>query len=311
MPDRLPLVYHSNYVCPLPEGHRFPMPKFGLVNEILRDEGIAGDDNTFVPEIADEELLTSVHTQDYVRSFLEGTLSGDAMRRMGLPWSRALAKRTCTAVGGTLLTARLSLEHGVACNMAGGTHHAHPGFGSGFCIFNDLAVAARTLTQEGEVSRVLVLDLDVHQGDGTAAAFHDDPSVFTFSMHCQSNFPFRKTPGDMDVGLPDGMGGDAYLERLARELPVLLDAAGPDLVLYDAGVDVFSGDRLGKLDLSLSDIAERDRMVFAFFRRRGIPLAGVIGGGYDRDVRALADRHCTLHRSACTVYGIEALGASA
>jgi acetoin utilization deacetylase AcuC-like enzyme len=258
-----------------------------------------------VPEIADEELLRSVHTQDYVRSFLEGTLTRDAMRRMGLPWSEALARRTRTAVGGTLLTARLALEHGIACNMAGGTHHAHPGFGSGFCIFNDLAVAARTLTQEGAVSLVLVLDLDVHQGDGTSAAFRDDPNVFTFSMHCQSNFPFRKTPGDMDVGLPDGMGGDAYLARLVRELPTLLDAARPDLVLYDAGVDVYAGDRLGKLDLTLSDIAARDRTVLDFFRTRGIPVAGVIGGGYDRDNRALADRHCTLHRAACEVHRIE------
>ncbi|MFW6252292.1 MAG: histone deacetylase [bacterium] len=311
MPDRLPLVYHPDYVCPLPEGHRFPMPKFGMVNEILRAEGIAGDDNTFQPDIADETLLSCVHTPVYVHAFLTGALTDAEQRRTGLPWSEALARRTCTAVGGTLLTSRLALEHGIACNMAGGTHHAHPGFGSGFCIFNDLAVAARTLVREGAAATVLILDLDVHQGDGTAAAFQNDPAVFTFSMHCQSNFPFRKTAGDMDIGLPDGMNGEAYLSRLKHELPGLLDAARPDLVLYDAGVDVFSGDRLGKLDLSLADIAARDAMVIAFFRERGIPLAGVIGGGYDRDVHALADRHCTLHRSACRVHGIEALGASA
>jgi acetoin utilization deacetylase AcuC-like enzyme len=212
-----------------------------------------------------------------------------------------LANRTVHAVGGTLLTARLALEHGLACNSAGGTHHAHPGFGSGFCIFNDLAVTAAMLLRENTVNSVLVIDLDVHQGDGTAAAFRDEPRVFTFSMHCQENFPFRKVMGDLDIPVPAGTGDEGYMDRLTEVLPDLLDSVAPDLVLYDAGVDVFAGDRLGRLELSLTGITRRDSYVIAQCRRRNIPVAGVIGGGYDRDVRALA------HQADALGGGTEAL----
>ena len=292
------LVYHEEYVTPLPEGHRFPMPKFAKVNSILLSEGIATPENTYSPESAEVALLTQLHTPAYVESFLSGEIDAKALRRIGLPWSEGLTRRTRRAVGGTLLTARLALRHGLACNAAGGTHHAHPGFGSGFCIFNDIAVAARSLVDEGAVSRILVVDLDVHQGDGTAAAFADDPRVFTFSMHCESNFPFRKTPGDYDIGLPDGMQDAEYLSRLEAELPQLIEHVEPQLVIYDAGVDVYAGDRLGRLSLSLDGIYERDSYVIGECRRRGVAVAGVIGGGYDQDLDALAHRHCMLHRAA-------------
>lgn len=297
-----PIVYHPEYVTPLPEGHRFPMPKFGRVYEILREEGLVSTATVHVPEAADRELLALVHDETYVRSFLDGTVDAAVLRRIGLPWSPGLARRTCRAVGGTLLTARLALARGIACNTAGGTHHAHPGFGSGFCIFNDLAVTAAALLRDGTAGRILVVDLDVHQGDGTAAAFSGDQRVFTFSMHCMSNFPFRKTSGDLDVGLADFVGDGPYLERLAAILPGLIRDFEPDLVLYDAGVDVYTGDRLGNLNLSLNGIVRRDRYVLRCCRSAGVPVAAVIGGGYDRDIGALADRHCSLHRAAAEVF---------
>lgn len=295
--NTVPIVYHPEYVTPLPDGHRFPMPKFSKVYELLQAEGLASPANTYSPDAADAALLSCVHTPGYIASFLNGTIDAKALRRIGLPWSEGLTRRTRRAVGGTLLTARLALEHGLACNTAGGTHHAHPGFGSGFCIFNDIAIAARTLVDEGNVSRVLIIDLDVHQGDGTAAAFAGDPRVFTFSMHCESNFPFRKTAGDRDVGLPDGMQDEEYLRCLEAELPPLIEQVQPELVIYDAGVDVYAGDRLGRLQVSLEGIYERDLYVLRECQRREVPVAGVIGGGYDHDLDALAHRHCMLHRT--------------
>lgn len=301
----LPLVYHPEYVTPLPPGHRFPMPKFGLVYETLRREGIVSAAALHAPEAADRELLTLIHTAEYVESILEGTIDARALRRIGLPWSEPLAQRTRRAVGGTLLTARLALRHGLACNTAGGTHHAHPSFGSGFCLFNDLALAAAALLAEGAVERVLIVDLDVHQGDGTAAAFQGEERVFTFSMHCESNFPFRKTPGSLDVSLKAGMGDEEYLRRLTSLLPDLVQGgcfgSPPDLVLYDAGVDVYAGDRLGRLNLSREGIAYRERFVLETCLAAEVPVAVVIGGGYDQDVAALADRHCIVHRVAASL----------
>lgn len=303
----LPVVYHPEYVTPLPRGHRFPMPKFGLVYEKLVREGIVSTATVHVPEPVDRDTLALVHTEEYVESILHGTIDPAALRRIGLPWSTALARRTCRAVGGTLLTARLALEKGLACNTAGGTHHAHPSFGSGFCLFNDLAVTAAVLLAEEAVRRVLMVDLDVHQGDGTAAAFRDDHRVFTFSMHCESNFPFRKSRSDLDIALPDGVSDDDYMVCLEEALPRLVSGNGtgepPDLVLYDAGVDVHRRDRLGRLNLSREGIARRDRFVLTTCAAAGVPLAAVIGGGYDRDVEALADRHCILHRTAAAVAG--------
>ncbi len=297
----LPIVYHPEYVTRLPDGHRFPMPKFRRVYELLCSEGIATERNVYRPEAAGRELLSLVHSERYLREFLDGSLPASALRRIGLPWSEALTRRTRRAVGGTLLTARLALRHGLACNVAGGTHHAHPEFGSGFCIFNDLAVAARALLAEGRVRRVLIVDLDVHQGDGTAAAFLDEPAVFTFSMHCESNFPFRKVDGDLDIGLANGLGDEAYIERLQQILPGLLETQRPELVLYDAGADVHQADRLGRLMLTNRGLFERDRYVIELCRTAGVPVAAVIGGGYDQDLDALADRHCMLHRAACEV----------
>ena len=294
----LPIVYHPDYVTPWPDGHRFPMPKFGLIYRQLLQSGLAGLEQFHLPQPADVATLSLAHSPAYISAYRQGRLEPKAMRRIGLPWSRALVTRTCTAVGGSILTARLALEHGLACNTAGGTHHAHADFGSGYCVFNDLAVTARVLQQTAEVKRVLIVDLDVHQGDGTAAIFADDPSVFTFSIHCQQNFPFRKQVSDLDVGLPAGLADEAYLAQLRARLPAVLATHRPDLVLLDAGVDPHRDDRLGKLALTDQGLLCRDRSVFDCCLARGIPVAAVVGGGYHEDVELLASRHCLMVRAA-------------
>ncbi|MEG3436342.1 histone deacetylase [Pannus brasiliensis CCIBt3594] len=298
----LPVVYHPDYVIPLPDGHRFPMPKFRLLRDLLVRDGIVTEDSLYAPEIASIERLELVHTPDYTRGFQNGTLDPKAQRRIGLPWSEALVKRTRTAVGGTILTARLAIERGIACNTAGGTHHAFPDYGSGYCIFNDLAIASRVLQKEGLVRRVLILDLDVHQGDGTAWIFRDDASVFTFSMHCEANFPGTKRQSDLDVPLPVGLDDDGYLQILAGHLDDLLSAVKPDLVLYDAGVDPHVDDRLGKLALTDTGLYRRERMVLSTCAAGGYPVAAVIGGGYADDLDRLVYRHSLLHRAAAEVF---------
>ena len=228
------------------------MAKFGRLHQMLIQAQVAEPHQFRTPEPPPREWLELVHTPAYVRAYCEGTLDPKAMRRIGLPWSPSLVRRTCCAVGGTLLTAQLALEFGIACITAGGTHHAFPSYGSGFCIFNDCDIAARLLQHQGKVKQVLIIDLDVHQGDGTATIFQNDRTVFTFSMHCAANFPLRKAHSDLDVSLPIGMEDREYLQTLDRYLPDLLSEIKPDLVFYNAGVDPHSGDALGKLSQTVS-----------------------------------------------------------
>jgi acetoin utilization deacetylase AcuC-like enzyme len=298
----LPIVYHHDYVTPLPAAHRFPMAKFGLLRDLLVRDGVVLPGEVYQPGMPPLTWLQWVHTPDYVQSYCQGTLDAKAQRRIGLPWSPALVRRTCTAVGGTILTAKLALKRGLACNTAGGTHHAFPSYGSGFCIFNDLAIASRVLFQQRLVQQILIVDLDVHQGDGTAWIFQKDPQVFTFSMHCGINFPGTKQRSDLDIPLPEGLGDDDYLDKLQAHLPDLLAQVQPDLVLYDAGVDVHECDRLGKLALSNDGIYRRDQYVLSTCLGANIPVACVIGGGYAEDMAALVYRHSLLHRAAATVY---------
>lgn len=278
------------------------MPKFGKVYELLINDGIATLDQFHVPEPASRAWIEQVHAVDYVDAYYSGTLDKKAQRRIGLPWSRQLVKRTVTAIGGTFLTAQLALQHGLACNVAGGTHHAFFDFGSGYCIFNDLAIAARLIQQHNLAKKILIVDLDVHQGDGTAALFQGDPTVFTFSVHCAKNFPFRKQESDLDIPLDEGLEDEAYLKILADHLPNLLSEVNPDLVLYDAGVDPHKDDRLGKLALSSEGIYQRDKFVLECCVNQGYPVATVVGGGYDKNVTALAQRHTLLYQAATEVY---------
>ena len=298
----LPLVYHPNYVAPIANTNRFPMEKFRLLYEMLLADGLARPEQFFRPELPDLEAIALVHDREYVDAYWQGALDSKAQRRIGLPWSPELAYRTRIAVGGTLLTARLALAHGLACNTAGGTHHAFPSYGSGFCIFNDLAIASRVLLKEGLVQKILIVDLDVHQGDGTALIFQDEPKVFTFSMHCQINFPSIKQISDRDVPLREGMEDDEYLRTLADYLPDLLSEIKPDLVLYDAGVDPHIGDRLGKLALTDAGIFRREMQVLSTCISSGYPVACVIGGGYADDLKSLVYRHSLIHRAASEVY---------
>jgi len=294
----LPVVYHPDYVTPLPDQHRFPMPKFKLLYELLLKDGIINEQSVYKPTIANNNLLQLVHNENYVTQFCDGSLDEKAKRRIGLPWSEGLVKRTCTAVGGTVLTVQLALKHGICCNLAGGTHHAFPDYGSGFCIFNDLAIASSYLLIEKIVNKILIVDLDVHQGDGTAFIFKDDDRVFTFSMHCEANFPYRKQDSDLDIPLPVGLDDDGYLQILAFHLKDLLKQVKPDIVIYDAGVDVSRCDRLGKLSLTETGIYRREMMVLSTCLAEGYPVASVIGGGYCKNLEELVYRHSLIHRAA-------------
>ncbi len=294
----LPLVYHPDYDVVVPEGHPFPMSKFRGVYEHLLTSGLARLEQFRSPDPVTRAQIEQVHDADFVTSYLTGEIGAKEMRRIGFPWNEAIVRRTVRAAGGTLLTARLAFQHGIAANTAGGTHHAFPDFGSGFCIFNDLAIAIRTLQVEGAIEKALVVDLDVHQGDGTAVVFENDPTVFTFSMHGATNFPRIKRRSDLDVALPDATGDEEYLAALRGRLPTILANFDPDLVLYDAGVDPHHSDRFGKLALSDEGLEERDRYVIDTCRDLGFPVACVIGGGYHRDIERLVRRHSILHRVA-------------
>lgn len=284
--------YCHHFVLPLPPGHRFPMAKYRRLYERLRDAPHGDPVELLEPEPASLEDLLRVHDADYVRRVLDGTLSEAELRRIGFPWSPAVPERSRRVSGATIAALRAAIGgDGVAVNLAGGTHHAFAGRGGGYCIFNDSVVGARHVQAHGLARRVLVVDLDVHHGDGTAALCRDDPSVFAFSMHGARNYPAVKPPGDLDVALPDGTDDPRYLDALATHLPRAIDAARPDAVVYLAGADPFVGDRLGHLALSKTGLRERDRQVLDACRRHGLPLAISMAGGYAEDVEDIVDIH--------------------
>jgi len=285
----------------LPPEHRFPMPKFGVIYDIIRRDGFRDAVQFFEPEVPPDDWITLVHSRQYYDALMESTLSRKAVRKIGLPLSKELMLRTRTAVGGTVLTAKLALKYGLACNTAGGTHHAFPDYGSGFCLLNDLAVTARVIQEEGLAANIMIIDLDVHQGDGTAAAFENFPSIYTFSMHCEANFPFVKVRSDLDVALQKGMQNSEYLNILNQYIPEIFKRFTPDLVLYDAGVDPHTEDKLGKLNLTDTGLRKRDELVIKSCIEREVPVACVIGGGYD-EVFALSQRHAILHKTAAELF---------
>lgn len=299
-----PIVHHPAFRAEMPAGHRFPMDKFSRLATVLESEGVPGPGGFVRPEPVDVETLRLAHDEAYVRGVIELTLPPDVVRRIGMPNTESVANRARAATGGTLLAARLALEHGVACNTAGGSHHAAAEAGAGFCVFNDVAVAARRLLAEGAIGKALVVDLDVHQGDGTARIFENDPSVFTFSMHAEKNFPHRKASGDLDVELPDGTDDRAYLEKLEEILPALLVSVRPDIVFFNAGVDPHADDKLGRLALTDEGLARREAYVLGACLSSEIPVVGVIGGGYHADIDRLAARHAILHRTAKSLYSL-------
>ena len=260
------------------------------------------------PELCPPDRLARAHDRGYVERYCSGDMSREELRRLGLPWSPQLAQRTVRAVGGSLLAADLALQHGLACHLAGGTHHAHYDHASGFCIFNDLAIIALSLLESGRVGRVLIFDCDVHQGDGTARILEQVPDAVTVSLHCDKNFPTRKARSDWDIGLAPGLGDADYLKVVDDTLSYLLPLYQPDLVIYDAGVDVHRDDALGLLALSDEGLAMRDSAVIEHCLGRDIPVVGVIGGGYDKDRALLARRHAQLHISAADAWQRHGLG---
>ena len=286
----LPIVYHPNYSFNFDPKHRFVMSKFAYLYEHVKSLGLINS-NLVQPKLGTPEPLELVHCDNYIYDLWHNRLDEKAMRRIGLPWSEQLMARTFTAPLGTLQTARLALKHDIACHLAGGTHHAHTDFGSGYCMVNDLAFTSETLIKSGEVTNILIFDLDVHQGDGTAAMLAHQPYAYTCSIHCEKNFPFRKSASDLDIGLAANVADSEYLGVVDDTLSYLLNTLNPDLVLYDAGVDVWQEDGLGKLDISWQGIEQRDHLVLKRCLERNVPVATVIGGGYDKDHRRLAARH--------------------
>jgi acetoin utilization deacetylase AcuC-like enzyme len=292
------LYYCDHHPVPLPPG-KFPIDKYARLRAMLAADGIY--DLRPAP-FADAASIELAHDAQYVRAILDGSVDARVMRRIGFPWSEALVRRSLASVGGTLAASREALRAGFGGNLAGGTHHAFRGEGSGFCVFNDLAVAILTLRRDALAARCAVIDLDVHQGDGTAAIFENDPAVLTLSVHGENNFPFRKQRSRIDIGLADGTGDGEYLEQVRKTLPEVL-AFDPDVIFYQSGVDGLAGDRLGRLALSPEGLKERDRLVLEHTKMRGIPLVITLGGGYSDPIERTAEAHAQTYRTALDVYG--------
>ncbi len=298
------IAHHSAYALTLPEGHRFPMAKYDLLPEALLYEGLVTEADFFVPQELDEAVALLTHTEDYWQRMKALQLTDREMRAIGFPLSEALITRSCRIARGSVECALYALAHRtVALNTAGGTHHSFADHGEGFCILNDFAITASYLLHTGKATRILIVDLDVHQGNGTASIFRQEPRVFTFSMHGQHNYPFRKEESDLDIGLPDGISGAEYLNKLEQTLPQLLDSVQPDIVLYLAGVDVLATDRYGKMQLTRHDCYQRDHFVFSECKKRGLPVAVSMGGGYSPEVKHIVAAHVDTYRAALNVYG--------
>ncbi|HTS66141.1 MAG TPA: histone deacetylase [Candidatus Acidoferrales bacterium] len=293
----LTIYYSDQYLLPLPAGHKFPARKYRLVRSLL--EFHPAFDPRPAP-LAEPEHLALAHDPAYVRAVIQGSVDPRIMRRIGFPWSEELVRRSLASVGGTLAAARDAMRTGFGGNLAGGTHHAFRSEGSGFCVFNDLAVAIHVLRREGLAQRAAVVDLDVHQGDGTASIFEQDPDVLTLSIHGENNFPFRKQTSRIDLGLPDGTGDAAYLDQLRSVLPRVAEFR-PQIVFYQAGVDGLGGDRLGRLALTPGGLIERDRAVFTLMKDCGIPVAVTLGGGYCEPIEPTVEAHANCFRIAAAV----------
>jgi acetoin utilization deacetylase AcuC-like enzyme len=303
--DDVKVFYSDHFVLPLPEGHRFPMVKYSMLRERVVASGVCEPGEMRVPRpVSDAEILGS-HDEGYLRRVVSGRLTAKEMRRIGFPWSERMVERSRRASGGTLGACLAALEDGFAANLAGGTHHAFVDRGEGYCVFNDSAIAARAVQAEGLVEQVVVIDTDVHQGNGTAAILVGDASVFTFSIHGAKNFPFRKEESDLDVALPDGADDGEYLDALEEGLEKALDRSGAQLAIYLAGADPFEDDRLGRLCVSKEGLAERDRLVLEACRERGIPVAVTMAGGYAREVEDTVDIHFQSIQRAATLLDME------
>ena len=297
---KLKVFSHPEYSFPLPNGHRFPMGKFEILRKaLLEDQAF----QVIEPEPITLEAVESVHSSDYTERFFAGNLNHKEQRRSGLPWSKQLVRRTLLECGGTYSAALESLNSGFSANAAGGTHHAYPTFASGFCLLNDLSIAAANLINDNYAKKIMILDLDVHQGDGTAKIFENNPDVLTVSMHCTENFPAQKQNSDLDLTISKGSGDPIILEIIQNKLPNLITHFNPDLVLYDAGIDVLEQDELGLLKMTRDGVFNRDKFIFELCKENKIPVCSVIGGGYQKNVEDLAESHKIVFEAAKFVFG--------
>ncbi|HEX6164250.1 MAG TPA: histone deacetylase [Vicinamibacterales bacterium] len=296
--------YSDHFVLPLPEGHKFPMAKYSRLRERILAEGLIAPADLHEAPLAALDDLRLVHDPQYVDAVITGTVAADVQRRIGFPWSPQMVERSRRSVGATIAAAAAALDDGAAANLAGGTHHAFADRGEGFCVFNDVAVAARVLQRQQHANRIAIVDLDVHQGNGTAAIFNGDPSVFTFSMHGDKNFPFRKEVSDLDIALDDGTGDDEYLALLGTHLDGVLNRYHPDFVFYLAGADPYEGDRLGRLKMTIAGLRRRDEIVMEACTRARLPVAISMSGGYANDVDAIVTIHANTIRTAVNLCSI-------
>ena len=296
-------AFHSNqYVIELPDHHKFPIIKYAKIRERLVTEGTLAEGNIFEPALADREEILLVHTADYHDRFVEGQLTAREVRRLGLPWSASLVRRSRFSVAGTMAAAHQALKEGASANLGGGTHHAFADHGEGFCVFNDIAVAINLLRAEGAIRRAAVIDCDVHQGNGTAAIFAEEPEVFTLSLHGEKNYPLIKQQSTIDVAFADGTEDEEYLYLLQENLAPVLDRFRPDIVFYQAGVDPLHKDRLGRLALTHEGLLRRDTIVFKACRLRCLPCVVTLGGGYGENVDDTVEAHCNTIRAACEIF---------
>lgn len=298
----LKIAYSPVYRYSLPEGHRFPMIKYELLPEQLVYEGTVSEDQFFHPEQLTREEILLTHGSEYLDKLENQTLSKKEIRQIGFPMTTALVERGKFIAKGTYDCALYAMENGVAMNIAGGTHHAFKDHGEGFCVYNDFAIASNLLLQRKLVNKILIVDLDVHQGNGTASIFNSNPNVFTFSMHGAKNYPVRKEQSDLDIGVPDKTEDANYLKRLEETLPQLIDKVAPDFIFYLSGVDVLETDKLGRLSMTLEGCKERDRLVLEICHKNEIPVAISMGGGYSEEIRHIIDAHANTFRMAQEIF---------
>ena len=295
------VFYSDHYTIALPEGHRFPMTKYRLLRDYLLEHRILDSSELFQSPIANAELLTLAHDLNYVQAMETGAIDPQIIKRVGFPWSPGLFQRSCATVGGAVQASLAALQDGIAGNLAGGTHHAHRDRGEGYCVFNDIAVAARNLMKQGLTRRIAIIDLDVHQGNGNSSILRDDPGLFIFSIHGEKNYPFKKVPSHLDIALPDGVDDKAYLEALAEGMKQI-EEFSPDFIFYQMGVDPLKEDKLGKMNLTFEGLIQRDQTVLGFAAERDIPLSLALGGGYADPIELSVEAYANTYRTAKQIY---------